>query len=303
MRAEGESGELGDFASGAFGEFGMSVEAGADSGAPDGEIVEAVESNGDASAIAVQKIDVAGKFLAEREWRGVLQMRAADFYDVREFLGFGIERVAESLDGGEETARGFRGGSDVHGGGKGVVGGLRHVHVVVRMDGLLAAHFAAGNFDGAIGDDFVDVHVGLRAAAGLPDAKREVLVEFSVDDFIRGLGNEGGFVGGELAEILIDERGGFFEDAEGANELGGHDILADGEVDERAGGLRAVVAVAWDVDLAHGVGLGASRDGRGGLRGFRHGGLLEWLLPRFYQQVAGDSWRVSVRGGGQSTVE
>jgi len=51
--------------------------------------------------------------------------------------------------------------------------------------GFLLPISAAGNFDGAVGDDFVDVHVGLRAAAGLPDAKREVLVEFSIDDFHR----------------------------------------------------------------------------------------------------------------------
>src|SRR5260221_1467895 len=42
----------------------------------------------------------------------------------------------------------------------------------------------------SVGDDFVDVHVGLRAAAGLPDAKREVLVEFSIDDFIGGAHDE-----------------------------------------------------------------------------------------------------------------
>ena len=45
MRAEGQAGELGDFLRGAFGEFGMRVEAGADGGAADGEIVEAVESH------------------------------------------------------------------------------------------------------------------------------------------------------------------------------------------------------------------------------------------------------------------
>src|SRR5260370_27787425 len=104
-------------------------------------------------------------------------MGAADFDNVREFFRFGVERVAESLDGGEEVARGLRGGGDVHGGGKRVVGGLRHVDVVVRMDGLLAAQLSAGNFDGAIGDDFVDVPVGLRAAAGLPDAQGGMVVE------------------------------------------------------------------------------------------------------------------------------
>src|SRR5229473_1171829 len=217
MRAERQTGELGDFLCGALGEFGMGVEAGADGGAADGEIVEAVEGDGDAAAVAVEKIDVAGKFLAEGERRGVLQMGAADFYDVGEFLGFGVEGVAEIL----------------YGGGKRVVGGLRHIYIVIGMNRLLAAQDAAGDFDGAIGDDFVDVHVGLRAAAGLPDAQREVVVQFSGDDFIGGLDDQLGFFGGELAEVLIDERGGLLEDAKSADELGRHGVLADGEVNER----------------------------------------------------------------------
>jgi len=52
MRAEGEAGEFGDFARGFFSKLGMRVEAGADGSAANGEIVEAVESHGNASAIA-----------------------------------------------------------------------------------------------------------------------------------------------------------------------------------------------------------------------------------------------------------
>src|SRR2546425_10444876 len=123
MRAEGKCGKRGDFAGGALGKFGMSVEAGADGGAANGEIVEAVESHGDASAVAIKHINVAGKFLAERKRRGVLQMGAADLDDVRKFFRFSIERIAEIFYRGEQAARGFRGGGDVHGRGKGVVGG------------------------------------------------------------------------------------------------------------------------------------------------------------------------------------
>src|SRR5260370_41607299 len=113
-------------------------------------------------------------------------MSTADFDDVGKFFSVGVERVAKIFYSGEEAARRFRGGGDVHGGGKRVVGGLRHVHIIIWMNRFLAAHFAASNFDGAVGDDFVDVHVGLRAAAGMPDAQREVLVELSGDDFVGG---------------------------------------------------------------------------------------------------------------------
>src|SRR4030095_1456497 len=75
--------------------------------------------------------------------------------------------------------------------------------------------------------------------------------------------------------ILIHQGCSFFEDAEGADELGRHGVLADGEVDQRASGRCSVVTVGGDFDLAHGVGFGA-RWRRGGLDRFRHGWLPKW---------------------------
>ena len=126
-------------------------------------------------------------------------MGAADFYDAGEFFGFVVERVAQFLHRGEEAARGFGSGGDVHGGGEGVIRGLRHIYVVVGVNRFLAAHFAAGHFYGAIRDYLVDVHVGLRAAAGLPDAQGEVIVELAGDDFVGGSRDELRFFRGELA--------------------------------------------------------------------------------------------------------
>ena len=78
------------------------------------------------------------------------------------------------------------------------------------------------------------------------------------------------FFFGELAEIAIYERRGFFQDAERANQFGGHGVFADGEMDERAGSLRAVVAVHRNFDIAHAVGFGAGGGGFGELRRVRH---------------------------------
>src|SRR2546430_8235976 len=116
MGAERKAGELSNLACGFCSEFRMRVEAGADGGATDGEIVEAVEGDSNAAAIAVQKIHVAGKFLAESEGRGVLQMGATDFDDVRELFGFGVEGVAKVFHGGEEAGGRVRRGGGVAGG-------------------------------------------------------------------------------------------------------------------------------------------------------------------------------------------
>ena len=125
------------------------------------------------------------------------------------------------------------------------------------MNGFFAAHDAAGKLDGAIGDDFVDVHVGLRAAAGLPDAQREMIVQFAGDYFIGGLNDQLGFFCRKFAEVLIDQCSGLFEHSEGADEFGGHGVFADSKVNQRARGLCAVVTVRGNFHFAHAVGFGA----------------------------------------------
>lgn len=47
----------------------------------------------------------------------------------------------------------------MHYGWEGVIGGGGHVDVIVGVDRTFAAHGAAEDLDGPIGDDFVGVHV------------------------------------------------------------------------------------------------------------------------------------------------
>src|SRR5205085_9930803 len=129
---------------------------------------------------------VAGEFLPQGERHRVHQVSAADLDDGGELGGLGGERVAQRLGGRQQAVRHLLDGGDVHGGGEGVVGRLRLVDVVVGLDRLLAAHLTAGQLDGPVGDHLVGVHVGLRAAAGLPDAQREVAVELAGDDLVGG---------------------------------------------------------------------------------------------------------------------
>ena len=66
---------------GAFGELGMRVQAGADGGAADREIVEPVERFAAARDTAVELAHVAGELLAQRQRRRILEMRASDLDD------------------------------------------------------------------------------------------------------------------------------------------------------------------------------------------------------------------------------
>ena len=105
---------------------------------------------------------------------------------------------------------------------------------------------------------------------------------FPGDDFVGGLDDQLGFFCREFAEVLIDERGGFFEDAEGADELGRHGVFADGKVNQRARGLSAVVTVGGNFHLAHAVGLGAGFAGVDSLDGVSSPSSLAGFLGRAY---------------------
>ena len=86
-RRERQPGDLRDLRRGALGELGVRVQAGADRGAADRELVEALDRDLDALDVGVELGDVAGELLAERERHRVLQVGAADLDDVRELLG------------------------------------------------------------------------------------------------------------------------------------------------------------------------------------------------------------------------
>ncbi len=148
----------------------------------------------------------------------------------------------------------------MNGGREHVVGRLPHVHVVVGMDRLFFREsIAANDFDRAVGDDFIGVHIARSAGAGLENIERELAIEFAFDNFAAGLeqgidvlGADGVFAGaGELAEITVGDGGRVFDQAEGMDQLGGQRLAGDGEVFDGALGLSAVVSLGRDVDLAH----------------------------------------------------
>ena len=98
------------------------------------------------------------------------------------------------------------------------------------MNRLLGPTFAAEHFVGAVGDHLVEVHVGLRAGAGLPDHQREVIVELAVDHLARGTRDGVGAAAVEQAEFAIGLRCCKLDDCEGADDRHRHPVLADAEI-------------------------------------------------------------------------
>ena len=74
----------------------------------------------------------------------------------------------------------------MHGSRESIVGTLGHVGMVIWVK-----EFFTCNGISTSCNDFVYIHIGLGAASGLPYGQREVIIQFTCQYFVTGLGNEG----------------------------------------------------------------------------------------------------------------
>ena len=141
----------------------MAVEAGAHGRAAQRQLVKPLQGGFEALQAVIKLAHIAAEFLPQRERGGVLQMGAADFDDVVECGRFLLQGVAQRLHIGHQKMFDFDGGGHMNGGGKAVVGGLGLVNVIVGVHRRIAAARLPGQFVGAVGQHFVDIHIRLRA--------------------------------------------------------------------------------------------------------------------------------------------
>jgi hypothetical protein len=292
---------LADFRRDVLGKTLESVDTSAYRSATLGEHLETRQGRLNALNAKVELLDVAGEFLAKRQGCSILQVRPANLDDLLEQIALLLQGVAEALERREERLLEVHDGSDVHDGREGIVGGSRHVDVVVGMDGLLAAHLTAEDLNGAVRDDFVGVHVGLGAGARLPDDEREVVDELQVGDLSSGLldglpdlgvcpcmvsGSTAGRCGLRTQpELHVDGSSGALQDAKGLDDRRRHAVLrlVDLEVLQRTLRLRTPVAVGGDLELAKSITLCPCRShvcGRGELAALRGVLCLQWSVAR-----------------------
>ncbi len=250
-----QTGERGDPPRATLAELRVGVEAGADRGAAERELVHGGQRRLDGGARDVDLRDPAGHFLADRERRRVLQVRPADLDDAGKRPRLGVERLAQPADRRQQAPDGFLGGRDVHRRRKRVVRRLALIHVIVRVHRLLAADDAAGELDRAIRDDLIRVHVRLRPAAGLPDEERKVIVQLALDHFVRRGGDRAGERARQQTEFGVRLGRGSLQEPERANQRPREVLDPDAEVVQRPLRLRAPVPVGRHGDVAKAVGF------------------------------------------------
>jgi len=256
-RFEWQASVIGDLFSEAFGETGFGVEARADRCATLREGIKFFEATFYAGDAQINLRDIAGKLLAQCDGRCVLCVRPSDLDDLGILFRFIIQRIAEDLQLGEEAMRDLLRRADVHGRRERVIGGLAAVHMIIRMDRIFGPNHAAENFDRLIRDDFVGVHIGLRARTCLPDGEREVIVELAFGHIRRGLDNRVFDFGVEIVGLKIRNRGRAFDDAQRADEGGRHGLDPNREINKRTRRLCAVIFIGRNGEFAERVGFSA----------------------------------------------
>ena len=170
-------------------------------------------------------------------------------------LRLGGQGIAELLHAGNRRADDAVIGGDVHRRREGVVGTLRLVGVVVGVDRTLAlAEGSASQHVGAVGDDLIDVHVGLGPRPGLPHDQRKTMVEVPCDDFLADAFDQVALGFGQDAGLAIGLGGRHLQVAEGVDHLNRHAAHgADGEIVAAALRLGAPVLVGRHGDFAERV--------------------------------------------------
>src|SRR5437867_13134609 len=98
MRAERKLSEFRDLLGSALRKPGRRIQPCANRSSADGEIVQSFERLLQALNVTLQQACPAAKLLPDGKGHGVLQMGAADLYDIIELLRLGSNRIVNALN-------------------------------------------------------------------------------------------------------------------------------------------------------------------------------------------------------------
>ena len=176
-------------------------------------------------------------------------------------FGLFLQPLAQLTNSWQQLLLNGLGRGDMHGRRKAVVGALRAIDMVIGVHWAFAATAAARQFIGASGNHFIDVHVALGAAAGLPDHQGELFIMLAGEHLIGGLLNQPCQIGWQITDALVDSRCGFFDQHQGMHHRQGHAFLANREVEQRTLSLSPPVSVIRYFDWAQAVSFSAAHGG------------------------------------------
>ena len=223
------------------------IDSGADGGAAErnlGDVSHRVAHSLDAES---NLTGVAAELLAEGDRGRIHEVGTAGLDGRLPEFGLDLEGLREVLERRDELLDERARHGDVNRGREHVVGRLRRIDVVVRMNGRTEV------LRRERGQHLVDVHVAGGTAARLVDVDRELVVVVTGDDRIGRLDDRVDDLRVENAERAVRNRRGLLNTRE-RHDLGRLETeTGDGEILDRALGLCPIERVDGHSYLAHGV--------------------------------------------------
>jgi hypothetical protein len=218
------------------------------------------------------------ELLSERHRDGILELGPADLQHARELGALLRERLGE-LHVLREQPLSAEHHRELDRRRIDVVGALAAIHVIDRVQAHVVAEWLAHEFEAAVRDDLVRVHVRRRAGTALDHADHELVVERAVDDLLADPVDEVGLESVEGAELLVRTGRGLLHDCERSDEIrvDGDRPAGDREVLPRPRSMDAPVGTGRNLHGTDRIALGpcgtSRRDDRQRARRFTHPGI------------------------------
>ena len=237
-----------------------SIHAGADCGCAQVDLQQAALSIAQQCLFLVQVIRKALEFIAQGHRHSVLELGTAHLQDVLELIALVLERGAQAIHAVNEVVNRCM-QTQAETGRVSIVGGLGHVHIIIRVDDVIRALLLTKVFQSKVGNNLVGIHIQRGTSATLENVQRELVHAAALfQDLVTSPDDGFGLLLRQHVKATVCHGSRLLDLHHAANEVrdgvDGH--IRNLEVLHGANGVHTVVSVRWNFQRAKKVGLGTS---------------------------------------------
>ncbi len=203
---------------------------------------------------------VALEFLPQPHGRRIHQVRAADLQHVPERPPLARQRGVQRPQRRPQPPPQLHRHGHMHRRGKGVVGGLAQVHVVIRVHRFPGPHRPPRHLGHPVGDHLIHIHVRARPGPRLVNVQHEVPVQRPRRHLRRRRGDPPRLLHWQQPQLRIRLRTRRLDVAIGVDHRQGHAPPADGKIQHCPLRGRPIKRLRRHLHLTHAVLFSAFHD-------------------------------------------
>ncbi|MNE38472.1 hypothetical protein D3C80_1323720 [compost metagenome] len=168
-----------------FGISCRSIDSRSDSRSTQSQFAQMCKCVFDGFQTVIQLTYITADFLTQGKWSSIHEVSSSDFHHMHIIFTFLSQRIAQFLNSRNRCFDQNFVSRNVHCSREGVIGRLRFVHIVIRMQYFFfIGQSATIQNMGSVSDYFIHIHVALSTASGLPNHQRKLVIQLSCQNFI-----------------------------------------------------------------------------------------------------------------------